>query len=118
MSRLLLNLRHVPDDEAEEVRALLNEHGISFYETQAGRWRISLAGIWVEDADYPQAQAHFSAYQEQRAQRIRQEHAEAHARGEFPSFIEHLRHNRSAVAVSVIAILIVLGLTLWPWWKW
>ena len=55
MSRLLMNLRHVPDDEADEVRALLKEHGIGFYETQAGRWRISLAGIWVEEPDYPAA---------------------------------------------------------------
>ena len=28
MATLLFRLRHVPDDEAEEVRALLDEHGI------------------------------------------------------------------------------------------
>ena len=28
----LLNLRHVPEDEAEEVRALLDAEAISYYE--------------------------------------------------------------------------------------
>jgi hypothetical protein len=33
MTTLLLNLRRVPDDEADEVRALLEQHQILFYET-------------------------------------------------------------------------------------
>ena len=41
MTTLLLNLRQVPDDEAEEVRALLNEHRIAFYETTPSLWGIS-----------------------------------------------------------------------------
>ncbi|MCX7041690.1 MAG: DUF6164 family protein, partial [Gammaproteobacteria bacterium] len=32
MSKLLLNLRNVPDDEADDVRALLDAHGIAYYE--------------------------------------------------------------------------------------
>ena len=42
MSKLLFRLRNVPDDEAEEVRQLLEEHGIETYETDAGNWGISL----------------------------------------------------------------------------
>ncbi|MGH8025314.1 MAG: DUF6164 family protein, partial [Pseudoxanthomonas sp.] len=34
MAKLLLNLRNVPDDEADEVRAWLTESGMDFYETQ------------------------------------------------------------------------------------
>ncbi|MDD3518311.1 MAG: DUF6164 family protein, partial [Chromatiales bacterium] len=28
-----MNLRHVPDEEADDVRALLAEHDLDFYET-------------------------------------------------------------------------------------
>ena len=30
----LLNLRHVPDDEADDVRAMLDDNRIAFYETK------------------------------------------------------------------------------------
>jgi hypothetical protein len=36
MAKLLLNLRNVPDDEADDVRALLDEHDIAYYETSRG----------------------------------------------------------------------------------
>ena len=51
MRSLLFNLQNVPEDEAEEVRALLHENEIRFYETQSGRWRIGLAGIWLPDGN-------------------------------------------------------------------
>ncbi len=49
MSKLLMNLRHVPEDEADEVRALLDEHAIAYYETKPSRWGISSGGIWIAD---------------------------------------------------------------------
>ena len=47
MATLLLNLRHVPEDEADDVRALLDANGIAWYETQPSRWGISGGGIWL-----------------------------------------------------------------------
>lgn len=117
MSRMLLNLRHVPDDEADEIRALLREHDIGFYETQAGRWRISVAGIWVEDADHARARGYFDAYQRERGQRIRAEQAEARARGELPTALDNLRQNPLGVLLAVAAIVGILALMLWPWWR-
>ena len=38
----LFNLRGVPEDEAEDIRQLLDEHEIEFYETSAGNWGVSL----------------------------------------------------------------------------
>ena len=49
MSKLIFRLRDVPTEEAESVRSLLKENNIEFYETSAGNWGISLAGIWVVD---------------------------------------------------------------------
>ena len=45
MSKLLFRLRHVPEDEAEEVRALLEQNSIEFFETFAGNWGISLPAL-------------------------------------------------------------------------
>ncbi len=41
MARLLFNLRNVPADEADEVRALLRAHGFAFHETPPSPWGIS-----------------------------------------------------------------------------
>jgi len=40
MSRLLLNLRNVPYDEADDVRAMLDAKRIAFYETTPSPWGI------------------------------------------------------------------------------
>ena len=51
MSRLLLNLRHVPDDEIEEVREMLDQDAIAYYQTQPSRWGMSYGGIWVSNVN-------------------------------------------------------------------
>jgi hypothetical protein len=74
MALLLINLRHVPDDEANEMRAVLEQHGIDFYETPPNRWGISAGGIWLRDDDQlDEARRLIAEYQEQRRTRA---HAE------------------------------------------
>jgi hypothetical protein len=74
MAILLMNLRNVPDDEADEIRALLEQHRIDFYETQPNRWGISAGGIWLRDeAQLEEAKRLLAQYQEQRVIRARQE---------------------------------------------
>ena len=48
MATLFFSLRGVPEDEAEDVRGLLYENEIDFYETSAGNWGISLPALWVK----------------------------------------------------------------------
>src|SRR5690625_5396618 len=70
MSRLLLNLRHVPDDEAEEVHALMRRHGIACYITPPGPFRISAGGIWLKHReDYPRARELMDDYQQERREK-------------------------------------------------
>ena len=70
---LLLNLYQVPDDEADEVRALLKENAIEFYETQPSRWGVSHGAIWVrDDESFAEAQRLIHAYQIQRQLRARE----------------------------------------------
>jgi hypothetical protein len=93
--KLLFRLRNVPDDEAQEVRELLDENGVEFYETSAGNWGISLPGIWLADAsDYTRARALLDCYQDQRAAQQRANYqALAHA-GRPPPSGDYLRPSR------------------------
>ncbi len=72
MSKLLFKLNQVPEDEAADIRQLLNENDIKFYETDSGRWGLGFAAIWLEQGQsFDQARALIDQYQQQRAQRLR-----------------------------------------------
>lgn len=115
MARLLLNLRHVPDDEADEIRALLEQHGIEYFETPPSRWGISLGGIWLQqDADLDHVRALLARYQAGRLQRARAELAEARRTGRVATFIGQLRREPLRVLLLLAAAALVLYLTLAP----
>lgn len=115
MSKLLLNLRNVPDDEADDVRALLDAKLIAFYETPPSFWGISVGGIWVtEDADFTVAKRAFDDYERQRSARVRAEYAEAKRAGTVETILGLLRDDPLRVVMTVLGILIVLGLVTVP----
>ena len=83
MAKLIFRLHNVPDDEAEDVRQLLDEHGFETYETQAGRWRISMPGIWlIDNSRKDEARAVIEAYQRERQARLREAYETAREAGE------------------------------------
>ncbi len=49
MAVLLFHLRGVPEDEAQEVKELLSQNDILFYETFPGNWGISTPALWLND---------------------------------------------------------------------
>ena len=111
MSKLLLNLRMVLDDEADDVRAMLETHRIEFYETKPSRWGVSHGGIWVtHDQDIAQAKGLMADYQAQRQARVRAERAAAIRDGSAETFVTVLHRDPIRVALSVLAILALLGL--------
>lgn len=70
MPVLLFKLNQVPLDEAEEVRELLHEQDVPFYETSQGFWGFSLGGLWLADDQLEQqarAEQLLEEYQQQRA---------------------------------------------------
>jgi hypothetical protein len=114
MSKLLLNLRDVPDDEADDVRRFLDSSGIGYYETRPNLWGIS-GGIWIrDDADVAEAKRLMADYQRERAARARAEHAEAQRNGTAETFADVLRTQPLRVALTTIAIALVLGLMAVP----
>lgn len=86
MSTLVFKLRNVPDDEARDVRELLDSHRIEFYETTAGNWNIAMPGLWVQDEDVQRSRELIGDYQSARAVEQRQHYNEAAARGENPAW--------------------------------
>ena len=94
MSRLLFKMRYVPEDEAQEVRNLLRENQLEFFETSAGNWGISLPALWLkDDGQYEVAKKILDDYQSERSTRVRQEYEQSRQRGEartlWHSFLEN-----------------------------
>lgn len=115
MSRLLLNLRNVPEDEADDVRAFLDAHRIAYYETRPSLWGISAGGIWVaEDAGIAEAKRLMADYQAARGARARAEYAAAKAAGTAETFWMVLRADPLRVVLTVLAILALLALVALP----
>ncbi|MCG6656840.1 hypothetical protein HOP52_03485 [Halomonas campisalis] len=115
MATLLFRLANVSDEEAWEVRRLLDEHGFDTYETHAGFWRLGVDAIWLrDDTQLDAAREVIERYQAERQARVRQEHADRIERGEQPTQWQRLRHHPVRVLLVALAVLAILALTLLP----
>jgi len=115
MSTLIFSLRNVPDDEAEEVRALLDHHGFETYETQPSPFGVSSGAIWLKDVSRRErAKSVIDAYQTERAQRVREEYAAARRSGTAPSWIAAVRARPGTTLLLLIAIAAALAISAWP----
>lgn len=111
MSKILFKLRNVPDDEADEVRELLTNHHIDYYETSAGNWGISMPAIWVRDEyQLQQAKALLDAYQEARSNRVREEYARLKREGKNKTVLDSFMENPILFIVYVLIVLALLYL--------
>lgn len=67
MAVLIFRLNGVSDEEAADVRELLTNSELAFYETDAGRWGLSIAALWLKNKDQlEQASNLLAEYQQQR----------------------------------------------------
>lgn len=115
MAKLLFNLRNVHDDEADEVRALLDDAGIAYYETTPSLWGISAGGIWLkQEADQARAKPLLADYQRQRGERARAEYAAARRDGSAETFWTALRAQPGRMLLNLLGILLALGLVALP----
>ena len=115
MAKLLLNLRNVPDDEADDVRALLDAHRIAYYETTPSQWGISAGGIWLsDDADAAPAKRLMDEYQRGRAERARAEYAAARSDGSAGTLWTAVRAEPGRALLNLLGILLALALVALP----
>ncbi len=115
MSTLLFRLKDVPDDEAEEIRDLLRDNTLEFYETSAGNWGISLAGIWIKDETrLAEAKALIKEYERIRQTKIRAEYSEQIKEGRERRIIDVIKESPFRFLIYIAAIVLVLILSIKP----
>ena len=94
MSALLFRLRNVPEDEAEDIRELLNVNGFEFYETSAGNWGISTAAIWLKDKEQLEsAKTLIEDYQTERGISQRHHYEELKKSGSHKTLLDAFKDN-------------------------
>lgn len=117
MPTMLFSLRQVPDDEADEVRALLREHEIGFYETPGSKWGLGAGALWTRDAEaVARAKALIAEYQERRGEQARAEHASRVRDGTAPTFLDVVRNEPLRVLLVLLGVAFFAGLCALPWY--
>lgn len=115
MAVIVFSLRNVPDDEAEEVRELLTENNVHFYETSAGNWGISNPALWLrEESDLPRAKALIDDYQQARYEAAREEYERLKAAGKARGFADVWRENPWRVLLYALFIAFLLYVSMSP----
>ncbi len=115
MKKLLFRLDGVPDDEAAEVRALLDQHHIDYYETPGGMWGISVAGIWVSDKSiYDRAKPLLEEYAKERSTRMREEYARQIASGEAETLLQRAMRKPVSFIAAIAFAAAILYFSLMP----
>ena len=113
MAILLFSLRQVADDEVADIRELLEENHIDFYETNAGNWGISMPAIWLRDEQqHEQARLLIDEYQELRRITIREEYARLKQSGEANTFLKNLWRYPAQTIAFIAAMVLVLYLSI------
>ncbi len=115
MSVMLFRLRGVAEDEAEDLRQILADNDIDFYETPADRWGVSMPGLWLRDESrLEQARSLIEQYQIDRSARVRHEHEQLRQQGKAETFFRRLKENPFMIVIYIIMLAFVLYFFLVP----
>jgi hypothetical protein len=107
MAKLLFRLNGVFEDEANFVREALDNAGIEYYETNQGRWGISVAAIWLpNEDDYPAARDLLDKVQDEWIEQVQGDYV--------PTFAERFRERPTAFILTILAVIAMVGLTVVP----
>jgi hypothetical protein len=115
MAKLIFKLKSVSDDEADDIKNLLAENTIEFYESPAGNWEISMHALWLNDeGQYAQAKQLIDEYQVRRSQRIRLETQQKIEQGEHETFIQRLLNKPVQFLITLAIIVFILYFSIMP----
>lgn len=115
MAKLLFKLNGVPDDEANDVRQVLDDNQVDYYETSAGMWGLSFAGIWLKDeSQFESAKQIVDEYQQKRYQDAVEQRRVAQESGEARPWLESILSHPFKTTAVVIFVGVVLYLTVAP----
>ncbi len=117
MPHLLFKLNNVPEDEHIEVRRLLDENDIEYYETDAGRFGISLAAIWLrDDGEIERARELLIQYQEQRYRQARAEYEQQEREGTAETMWQRAWRQPLRTLIYIGVIFAILYFSTMPFW--
>lgn len=115
MSKIVFRLKDVPEEEADGVRELLTDKDIEYFETDAGRWGISIGALWVKDNDdFDVARELIEEFQLQYRKDVQHQFEKDKQEGKVFGFWQRFSQYPLQVLAYLILILIVLAFTLLP----
>ena len=115
MAKLIFKLKSVSDDEADDIKYLLTENKIEFYESPPGNWEISMHALWLNDeTQYAQAKQLIDEYQVKRSQRIRLETQQKIDQGEYETFYQRLFTKPIQIFITLAIIIFILYFSIMP----
>jgi len=104
MAVLIFKLRYVPEDEAHEIRELLRDNDIDFYETSAGAFGISMPGLWLKnETQLIEARQLIDEYQQLRLDRAH----ESYKQGTPRTFMDMFKEAPVRYLSSILAIILI-----------
>jgi len=112
---MLFKMRQVEEDEADEIRALLHDANINFYETNNGRWGLGFAAIWLpDDKQLKTAKAAIDAYQIERTTQARADYKALCLAGEQPTMWNKIKAHPVQVLLYALAVLVIALISMLP----
>lgn len=117
MPHLLFHLHNAPEDEAQDIRDLLNESNITFYETSAGRWKIGVEAIWLpDDEQKAQAKTLLDTYQKKRYQDFTEQRNHLKKQGLLSAIYEKFYAQPLPFLAAVLGIGLVFAISILPFY--
>ena len=114
MPTLLFRLQGVDAEEAQEVRQLLEDHALEFFETSAGWWGTGVAAIWLlADTEAARARELLDDYQSERVAQARRRSGSG-SEGANDSVWRRILEQPLYFSSVVIAVVLILALSIWP----
>ena len=106
---MLFKLRFVPEDEAQDIRELLTDNEIDYYETSAGVMGISMPALWLKtDSLLEKAKQLIDEYQEQRAHLAQTEYNTQKEGGTNKSMLDLFKEDpRRFIGYSIAIIALI-----------
>jgi hypothetical protein len=115
MSIRIFSLKNVPDDETIDVKDLLTEHQIEFYETPAGKWGISVPALWLkDDTQLLTARSLIEKYQQDRTIRVREEYERQKKAGKAPTIIDKVKEEPLKMVLYLTIIGFIMYVSIRP----
>ncbi len=115
MTIKLFSLKGVPQDEAKDIRELLNQNDIDYYETPGGLWGLSVPAIWLKNEDQLRAAYPLiEKYQADRRLKAKQEYESSKKEGHINAIIHKLMEDPIHFLVYLAIIIIVLYFSIKP----